>query len=52
LPSIYLVLAASEVLSYAMTTAGISAWVRGLGVAVGARLVWGLPRRFAPRNDK
>ena len=29
--SIYLVLAASEVLSYAMTTAGISAWVRGLG---------------------
>ena len=29
--SIYLVLAASEILSYAMTTAGISGWVRGLG---------------------
>jgi len=29
--SIYLVLAASGVLSYAMTTAGISGWVRGLG---------------------
>ena len=29
--SIHLVLAAPEVLSHAMTTAGISAWVRGLG---------------------
>ncbi len=29
--SIYLVLAASEILSYAMTTAGISGWVRSLG---------------------
>ena len=29
--SIYLVLAASEILSDAMTTAGISGWVRGLG---------------------